>query len=74
MSFDPTPRPALKRASDASAHPTAPVEQPATETKPEKNAKLKVQVPKSLKEALQDEAKAAGVSLDTLVTRILRTR
>jgi predicted HicB family RNase H-like nuclease len=72
MSFDPTPRPALKRASDATAHPTAPVAQPTG--KAEKTAKLKIQVPKSVKAALQDEAKSVGISVDALVTRILRSR
>lgn len=84
MSFDPAPRPALRRAADASAHPTAPtapapilggttsdVLRPA---KPERTAKLKVQVPRSLKAGLQARAKAEGVTLDALVTRLLHER
>ena len=100
MSFDPAPRPALRRASDGSAHPTAPATPatPATPTtpaspasptaptlggatsdvlrpaKPEKTAKLKVQVPRSLRAALEAQAKAEGVSLDALVSRILGSR
>ena len=89
MTFDPTPRPALKRASDATAHPTAPAAPAAAAAprefsgntadvmrpaKPEKTTKLKVQVPKSLKASLEAEAKAAGTSLDALIARILRNR
>lgn len=87
MSFDPTPRPALKRASDATEHPTAPA--PTTEaprefsgntadvmrtSKPEKTAKLKVQIPRSMKASLEAEAKKSGTSLDALVARILKAR
>lgn len=100
MSFDPAPRPALRRSADASAHPTAPAPAapaaaalaastpaPSTPvtlggstsdvmrpTKPEKTTKLKVQVPRSLKAALEAQAKAEGVSLDALVSRLLRAR
>lgn len=88
MSFDPTPRPALRRASDGAAHPTAPAapaappraftgdtgdaHRPAKSAKPEKTAKLRVQVPRSLKASLQAQAKQAGISLDALVERMLR--
>lgn len=88
--FDPTPRPALRRAADAGTHPTAPVPAgpasaasaaSAAETvregaKPRKHklVKLKVEVPKSLKEDLVDEARRRGMSLDELVSLVLRSR
>lgn len=84
--FDPTPRPALRRAPDAAAHPTAPAgtaDQPPRAfagvtsdaiAKPEKTAKLKVQVPKSLKAGLEDEAARTGTSVDAIVVRALRAR
>ena len=90
MSFDPAPRPALRRATDASTHPTAPAAAPASPVtsrtlggttsdalrpaRPEKTAKLKVQLPRSLKAALEAQAKAEGVSVDALVTRLLQQR
>lgn len=84
--FDPSPRPALRRASDSGVHPTAPanigvggLQQGATAdaiTGPRKDklVKLKVEVPKSLKASLADEAKRRGMSLDQLVALILRSR
>ena len=78
MSFDPSPRPALRRAADSTAHPTAPVAPAAgePEAKPgrDKRVKLKVEVPRSLKEGLVDEARRRGLTLDELVALILRSR
>lgn len=79
-SFDPAPRPALRRAPDRAAHPTAPVVPPAPVTeaaaKPRKDklVKLKVEVPRSLREGLVDEARRRGLTLDELVSLILRSR
>lgn len=89
MSFDPAPRPALRRATDAtdaSTHPTAPAPAAPVASRTlggttsdvlrparlEKTAKLKVQIPRSLKAALEAQAKAEGVSVDALVTRALQ--
>lgn len=86
--FDPSPRPALRRAADSGTHPTAPstghalagglqhgtTADAVTGPRKDKLVKLKVEVPRSLKASLADEAKRRGMSLDQLVSLILRSR
>jgi len=84
--FDPTPRAALSRASDAVWHPTlprdrdgrAPLNSGATSDallgpKEDKLVELRVEVPKSIRKALRSEATDRGMSVDALVAMLART-
>jgi hypothetical protein len=69
MSFDPTPRPALRKAPDADIHPTT---QSLANTGDSvfagKRVPLEVQVPKKLRKRAREQAKAAGLTLNEFVT------
>jgi len=83
--FDPTPRQALGKATDAVWHPTlprdhedrAPLSTGATSDallgpKRDKLVALNVEVPKSIRKALKTEADKRGMSLDQLITMLAR--
>lgn len=85
-SFDPTPRPALSRASDAVWHPTLPREQSeraplssgATSDallgpKEDKLVELTIELPKSLRKALRAEAEERGLTVDQLIALLVRS-
>jgi len=70
--FDPTPRPALRKAPDSDVHPTS--QTPATtgdSVLEGKRVPLVVRVPKKMRKSSRQQAKAAGVSLDEFVTNAL---
>jgi len=84
--FDPTPRAALSRASDAVWHPTLPRERQGRAPlnagttsdallgpKEDKLVSLSVEIPKSIRKALRAEAAARGMSVDALVALLART-
>ncbi|MDD2857476.1 MAG: hypothetical protein PHU75_02255 [Candidatus Nanopelagicales bacterium] len=84
--FDPAPRPALSRATDAIWHPTLPREQAeraplnsgATSDallgpKEDKLVELRLELPKSLRRALRTEAEARGLTVDQLVAMVVRS-
>ena len=75
-------RPALKRAADADVHPTLPPsdlrERKGSSTsdtlrdpRGEKTVSVEVNMPKSLRKQLRNEAKRRGVSVSELVVTIL---
>ena len=69
MSFDPTPRPALRKAPDADIHPTT--QSPANtgdSVFEGKRVPLEVKVPKKMRKRAREQAKAAGLTLDEFVT------
>ncbi len=83
--FDPTPRAALGKASDAVLHPTmprdhedrAPLSTGATSDallgpKRDKLVELNIEVPKSIRKALKSEADKRGLSVDQLITMLAR--
>ena len=83
--FDPTPRPALGKATDAVVHPTlprdhedrAPLSSGATSDallgpKRDKLVELSIEVPKSIRKALKTEAEERGLSVDQLITMLAR--
>jgi hypothetical protein len=84
--FDPTPRVALSRASDAVWHPTlprdvgerAPLNSGNTSDallgpKEDKLVELSIEIPKSIRKALRTEAQDRGMSVDALVAMLART-
>ena len=84
--FDPTPRPALSRASDAVWHPTLPrdvgeraplgsgnTSDALLGPKEDKLVALSVEIPKSIRKALRAEAADRGMSVDALVAMLART-
>jgi len=84
--FDPTPRIALSRASDAVWHPSlprdleerAPLNSGATSDailgpKEDKLVALTIEIPKSVRKALRTEARNRGMSVDALVAMLART-
>jgi hypothetical protein len=67
--FDPTPRPALRKAPDSAIHPTtqaAPNTQDAVLAG--KRVPLVARVPKKLRKRARDQAKAARLTIDEFVT------
>ncbi|MFA7324414.1 MAG: hypothetical protein WC005_08650 [Candidatus Nanopelagicales bacterium] len=83
--FDPTPRPALTRASDAIWHPTlprdheerAPLSSGATSDallgpKEDKLVELTIELPKSLRKALRKESEERGLTIDQLIAMLVR--
>lgn len=79
-------RPPLRKAGDADVHPSAPSEEPAFLRRgattsdalgsPDKDrpVDLGVQVPKSLRKAVRQEAERRGVTVDEVVAEALRDR
>lgn len=83
--FDPTPRAALTKATDAALHPTLPRDQEeraplstgATSDallgpKRDKLVELNIELPKSIRKALKTEAEKRGMSVDQLITMLAR--
>ena len=68
--FDPAPRPALRKAPDANAHPTTHVAAAHTGDAVLEGKKVAIQttIPKQLRKQLRRCAKSAGVSIDEFVT------
>lgn len=67
--FDPTPRPALRKAADADVHPTTrSVTTTSDSVMDGKRVELCVSVPKKLRKQIRQAAKAADISVDDLVT------
>ena len=84
-----TQRPALTRAADSDLHPTMPkgegVENLAVKAgtstsdvmrppKKDKQVIVKVEIPKSVRTSLEEEAQRRGLSLPQLINAILRDR
>lgn len=70
-SFDPTPRPALRKAADADVHPTTYVASPNSTNDAVlggKEVEVTVRLPKKLRKELRRIAKSDGVTLDQVVT------
>ncbi|CAB4889992.1 MAG: hypothetical protein F2923_03160 [Actinobacteria bacterium] len=83
--FDPAPRPALTRATDAIWHPTLPREHEERAPlisgstsdailgpKQDKLVALTIDVPKSIRKALRHDAQERGLTVDQLVTLLAR--
>jgi len=68
--FDPTPRPALRKAPDADVHPTTHIAPPSTgdAVLEGKKVPLEVRIPKKLRKQLRGAAKDADSSVDAIVT------
>ena len=68
--FDPTPRPALRKAPDANVHPTTHIASAHTGDAVLEGRKVAIQttIPKKLRKQLRRSAKNAGVSIDEFVT------
>jgi hypothetical protein len=68
--FDPTPRPALRKAPDADVHPTTHIAPPSTgdAVLEGKKVSLEVRVPKKLRKQLRSAAKDADSTVDDIVT------
>ncbi len=84
--FDPTPRAALSRASDAVWHPTLPrdvgervplnsgnTSDALLGPKEDKLVELTIEIPKSVRKALRKEAEDRGMTVDALVGMLART-
>jgi hypothetical protein len=86
QSFDPTPRPALRKATDSAVHPVAPkpidrshqdlglMNNTSDSVRPKKNDKLiamTITIPKSLRKQLKKDAKSRGVSIDEIISERL---
>lgn len=68
--FDPTPRPALRKAPDADVHPTTHIA-PATTGDAVlggKEVELTVRVPKKLRKRLKKAASKSGLTVDQIAT------
>ena len=85
QTFDPAPRAALTRATDAVWHPTlpreheerAPLSSGSTSDailgpKHDKLVELTVEVPKSIRKALRNDAIERGLTVDQLITSLAR--
>lgn len=68
--FDPTPRPALRKAPDADVHPTTHIAPSSTGDSilEGKKVSLEVRVPKKLRKQLRSAAKDADSTVDDIVT------
>lgn len=75
-SFDPTPRPALRKATDADVHPTTYLASPNSTGDAVlggKEVEMTVRVPKKLRKELRRIAKMDGVTVDRVVTNAIAT-
>ena len=76
-SFDPTPRPALRKAADAAVHPTTQVASPLTSASTGdalvegKAVEMVVRIPKKLRKQVKRAARDGNVSVDQIVTLAL---
>ena len=76
-SFDPTPRPALRKAADAAVHPTTQAASPLTSASAGdalvegKAVELVVRIPKKLRKQVKQAARDGNVSVDQIVTLAL---
>lgn len=71
--FDPTPRPALRKAPDAGVHPTTHIAAPNTSdaVMEGKTVDMTVRIPKKLRKQVRRVAKAGDLSVDQLVNLAL---
>lgn len=70
-SFDPTPRPALRKAADADVHPTTYIASPNSTGDAVlggKEVEITVRIPKKLRKEIRRIAKLDEVSVDQVVT------
>lgn len=67
--FDPTPRPALRKAPDADVHPTTHTSATTGDSVLDgKRVEQCVELPKKLRKQMRKVAKEAGMSVDEFVT------
>ena len=72
-SFDPTPRPALRKADDADVHPTMSVGVSSTASAGDavltgKQVELTIRIPKKLRKQLKKAANASNLTVDEIAT------
>lgn len=72
-SFDPTPRPALRKASDANVHPTMSVGLSPTASAGDavltgKHVEVTIRIPKKLRKQLKKAADASNLTVDQIAT------
>ena len=72
-SFDPTPRPALRKADDADIHPTMSVGMSSTASAGDavlagKHVELTVRIPKKLRKQLKKASNQSGLTVDQIAT------
>ena len=75
-SFDPTPRPALRKAVDSEIHPTTYSASPNSTNDAVlggKDVEITVRIPKKLRKELRRIAKLDSVSVDQIVTNAVAT-
>ena len=76
-SFDPTPRPALRKAADAAVHPTTQTASPLASASTGdalvegKAVEMVVRIPKKLRKQVKKAAQDANLSVDQMVTLAL---
>ena len=68
--FDPTPRPALRKAADADVHPTTHVAPASTgdSVLEGKKVSIEARIPKKLRKQLRRVAKDADMTIDEVIT------
>lgn len=67
--FDPTPRPALRKAPDADIHPTTRTPSTTGDSVLEgKLVEVTVRIPKKLRKKAREQAKATGITMDEFAT------
>lgn len=70
--FDPTPRPALRKAADSDVHPTTYTNTSTGDSVLDgKTVEIRAKVPKKLRKQMKAQAKEIGISTDEFVTRAL---
>ena len=75
-SFDPTPRPALRKAADSDVHPTTYSPSPNSTNDAVlggKEVEITVRIPKKLRKELRRIAKLDAVTVDQVVTNAVAT-
>ena len=76
-SFDPTPRPALRKAADAAVHPTTQKASPLASASTGdaltegKTVEIVVRIPKKLRKQVKNAAQDSNLSVDQIVTLAL---
>ncbi len=71
--FDPTPRPALRKAADSDVHPTTHASSLSSSSTGDsvlggKEVELAIRLPKKLRKELKKAARDGGLSIDQLAT------
>ncbi len=68
--FDPTPRPALRKAADADVHPTTHVAPASTgdSVLEGKKVTIEARIPKKLRKQMRQVTKDSDITMDELVT------